>query len=309
MSETGGAGPHGTTLFSAAGLYLVSGIGIWISAILYRALPSVFSGDGTGLLAAIYYYAPFMLIPMLGYVACMPERVSGFRFRPFRLRWLVFALCLAWWCADLANLLNFLWLPLLQKLGVEVFGSGTGPGNASELMRCVLGAALLAPICEELLFRGVLLSAWEGRGVRRAIWATAFLFALAQGSPVPFAEALLIGAVSASLVLKARSAYPAIVFRCTLTAKQLFDSYGVTVPEEEAAAMRNDLAGYLGRNAVLSAALAAAVLSVLLFLLMRVRTREEGSGKPGRMSSGTALMLLSGTVTFAVFSILNVLIV
>jgi membrane protease YdiL (CAAX protease family) len=71
---------------------------------------------------------------------------------------------------------------------------------------------VFAPVCEELLFRGVLARSLETRFRRpAAIAISALAFALAHESPYRLFAPLLIGAIAAYVTLRSRSVVPAIV--------------------------------------------------------------------------------------------------
>ena len=77
---------------------------------------------------------------------------------------------------------------------------------ATALLACVI-----APIVEEMLFRGVILRGFLQRyGRARAIWGSAALFGLAHFNIYQFVAALFIGAVSGWLYERARSLVPCI---------------------------------------------------------------------------------------------------
>ena len=76
------------------------------------------------------------------------------------------------------------WLERMERL------APTRQGGAQELL-FVAGAVLLAPVVEELFFRGLLLHRWAYKwGTRRGLLATTVAFALLHASPV---NAFLLG--------------------------------------------------------------------------------------------------------------------
>ena len=91
---------------------------------------------------------------------------------------------------------------LWQKLGFNVFVSSfVRPADTAELTRAMITVAIIAPVCEELLFRGVLFQAWEARGTRKAIGMTALLFAMLHGSLMGLPGEIFGGVILALLVL------------------------------------------------------------------------------------------------------------
>ena len=87
---------------------------------------------------------------------------------------------------------------LFERLG--------GDDLATMLLGCVI-----APVVEEMLFRGVILRGFLQRYPRsNAIWGSAVLFGLAHLNIYQFVAALLLGAVSGWLYERARSLVPCI---------------------------------------------------------------------------------------------------
>jgi membrane protease YdiL (CAAX protease family) len=80
----------------------------------------------------------------------------------------------------------FLFLPLSRWLfpngeaPQEVVDMITGASSQGVKLGLVAGAVILAPVTEELLFRGVLLKALEGKGERFALYTSAAIFAAAH---------------------------------------------------------------------------------------------------------------------------------
>lgn len=71
--------------------------------------------------------------------------------------------------------------------------------------------AFTPAICEELLFRGALLSGLRrDHGTAKSIWISAILFGLVHASVHRLAPTTLLGALLAGLVLSSRSVWPAI---------------------------------------------------------------------------------------------------
>ena len=84
---------------------------------------------------------------------------------------------------------------VLRLMGFALPERAAGAANASLFLPCLLASGLLAPICEELFFRGYLMGVFARFGRGRAIWCTALLFALAHGVDTAFLPRVLIGAL------------------------------------------------------------------------------------------------------------------
>ena len=94
-------------------------------------------------------------------------------------------LCMVCLCAG-TQMVNFVWINLLE-LVMNCFGrSATGTLDAvsgsSDTVSMFLYASFLAPISEELIFRGFVLRSLRPYGKRFAILGSAFLFGLFHGN-------------------------------------------------------------------------------------------------------------------------------
>lgn len=74
----------------------------------------------------------------------------------------------------------------------------------------ILYVCVLGPICEEILFRGILLKGLKPYGSMTAIIVSSFAFTLFHGNPVQFATPLFVGLLLGYLTVKTRSLFPAM---------------------------------------------------------------------------------------------------
>lgn len=94
---------------------------------------------------------------------------------------------------------------VLRLMGFTLPEQATGAVDASLFLPCLLASGLLAPICEELFFRGYLMGVFARFGRGRAIWCTALLFALAHGVDTAFLPRALIGALLGAMTMRTGS--------------------------------------------------------------------------------------------------------
>ena len=83
----------------------------------------------------------------------------------------------------------------LRLMGFALPEQAAGAVDASLFLPCLLASGVLAPICEELFFRGYLMGVFARFGRGRAVWCTTLLFALAHGVDTAFLPRVLIGAL------------------------------------------------------------------------------------------------------------------
>ncbi len=184
-----------------------------------------------------------------------------------------------------AAALGGLWARLIEALGGHVTADMTLPVSVGDALLQLAVYALLPAVCEELLFRGGVMSAWERRGRRRALIVQAALFALfhesAQGFPVQLAMGLVLGLI----VMDGGSVYAGMLFHGLYNALTLIWSWMLQGEYAHFYAIPDSTAAQLG--------LAAAGALALMAVLCRLR-RGGSSGEAPReeMDAGTGILLL-----------------
>lgn len=339
---------HSPTLFSACGLFLLAGMGLWltllISGDLSMGLKQLMPGAGEeliNLLVSVVYYLPFAIFPVVLWGSRHEGVQAALRLNPVRPGDMI--------CASLAALLSLVivqnvttvWMILVQRLGLDVFvDSYVRPADSTQLMLSAVSAAVLAPLGEELLFRGVMLSAWERKGPKRAVMVTSMLFAMLHGSVLGLPGQFFCGIMLALLVLWSDSIYVGLAFHSVYNAGSVMLNYITSAMEVEAAEealMRSDLLSYMGGFGFVLEILLSIVLDLAIIVLltrrMRVKyavrcaferllpgTKEPKSVEELRammclapvtdetpMSTGAAIVLMSGIVTCIGLYVIDIL--
>lgn len=107
-------------------------------------------------------------------------------------------LCLLSFCIG-AQMVNTLWVTLLEvilnQFGMSAMTVLETVSGASDTFSMFLYASILAPIGEEILFRGYILRALRSYGKRFAIFGSALLFGLFHGNLLQTPYAFLVGLV------------------------------------------------------------------------------------------------------------------
>lgn len=257
------------TLFAASGFVLLAAVGLWVSSLLELLLPNA----SMALINALYYI-PFTVLPVGLYMLRRPGLETGMRLNAPPLLPTLSAALLGVLSVYVASLLSAAWAAGLDALGLRGLGGVPTPGNEGELMLSVLSLAALPAVCEELLFRGFVLSAWESRGTRYAIGVTALLFALLHGNLYGIPAYLLVGAVAGFLAFALDSAYAAMVYHTVYNTTCLVIPYLASGLEgKEGAAVTFDAA------AIFSLAAQAAMIAALMAMtMMTLRLRAQRAG-------------------------------
>ncbi|WP_164848684.1 CPBP family intramembrane glutamic endopeptidase [Paenibacillus sp. DCT19] len=127
-----------------------------------------------------------------------------------------------------------------QWLGVS-YGTSYYPiaDSLFSLGILLISIGIIPPICEELLFRGVLLSGYAKRGLWFAAIVSSFLFALFHDNPYRLIELFGAALVSAIIVIRSGSIIPGIIVHLITNSTYVISSYiqggdmleGMTTPE------------------------------------------------------------------------------
>ncbi|MCL1789777.1 MAG: CPBP family intramembrane metalloprotease [Peptococcaceae bacterium] len=153
-----------------------------------------------------------------------------------------------------------------------VFGStdlsGLDPLMSTNLVVVILCAALLPGICEEVLFRGVVLKGLQKNGVVFGIIMSSVLFGLFHMDPQRFIAQALLGAVAAIAVYRTNSIFCGMTVHFTNNALAFLIS-GVAASGVETESQTQDIIAILREQADL-AQIDFGILCVSFILIMLV---------------------------------------
>ncbi len=128
---------------------------------------------------------------------------------------------------------------LLQAIFISILNTFTSieannvalPNNPSQLLVAFVVMAISPGICEEIMFRGVMLDAYKSMGPRRAIYLSSFLFAIMHMTIANFIGTFFLGIVFGVMVYKTDSIYSAIIGHITNNTIALGLGYILTNPK------------------------------------------------------------------------------
>lgn len=254
------------TLFAASGVVLLAAAGLWISSLVESLLP-----EASIALVNALYYLPFMILPVGLYMLRRPGLGDAMRLKALPALPTLSAALLGLLTVYVASMLSAAWAACLDALGLQGLGGVTVPQSERELLVAILTLAAMPAICEELLFRGFVLSAWESRGTWFAIGVTGALFALLHGNLYGIPAYLLVGAVAGFLAFALDSVYAAMVYHTVYNTACLVIPY--LASNQEVAEVTIDAA------AIVSLAVQTAmIVSMMAMLLAILRTRAHREG-------------------------------
>lgn len=253
---------------------------------LYKNVGGV-APDGAlfGAILTIAYYFCFCLLPLLFYARRHPGIGEYMRIKPAGL-----SAALAGVGAGVAGFFlcihaNTLWILLIEALGGTVPDSGSlQMENAGDVVRYLLLTAILPALCEELLFRGAILSAWEEKGSRKAILITALLFTLLHSRFAGMPAELISGLILGFLVVITGSLMTGIIYHTVHNSMAIWLTLLTAGQEETGGSAFEAIGGAAGLILVLVriAVYAAALFLLFRFLKLRYGTKAlERPAVPG----------------------------
>ena len=287
------------TLFAASGFVLLAVVGLWASVLVEFLLPN----PSIALVNALYYL-PFIVLPVGLYMRRRPGLGAAMRLKSLPLLPTLSVVLLGLLSVYVASMLSAAWGAGLDALGLRSVDGFPPAQSERELLLSVLTLAAMPAICEELLFRGFVLAAWESRGTRFAIGVTALLFALLHANLYGLPAYLLVGAIAGFLAFALDSLYAAMVYHTVYNATCLVIPYlagmdgGTDAPSIDAAA-------------VFTLAIQAAMIvsmMVMLLAVLRLRARREGIEPIPRirrpLDSRDRLMLMAALLAMAASTVI-----
>lgn len=305
------------SVFAASFLFLLAGMGKLVGE--YVAWPFVFlagrlfGGVDAGAqsqLTQFLYYILFVALPVMLYARRDPGIASHLRIEPLKGRVAALSVLTAAVAVLFINCVSQLWFILVQCMGGTIPASGVAvPTTVRGLASAVILSAVLPGICEELLFRGLMLSAWEERGSLRAVTTVSLLFTLLHGNLLGIPSEFICGVLLACIVISSGSLFAGMVFHTVFNSTLLIASYWARTVETDAEA------AYTGAHSLLPFLLGALLFgSILMFLMNRFRALRLRDGRktfgvppcperPVRMSE--LIVQISGVIVASVWYVID----
>ncbi|MGJ4849328.1 type II CAAX prenyl endopeptidase Rce1 family protein [Bacillota bacterium Meth-B3] len=291
--------------FAAAGLVLIQALGA-----LARHLSPAWGGAAASALSALFQLG-FLLWPVARYAVQNPGSALGMRLKRPPLWGVLIALLAAVVGVMLAGNLGTLWLLLIEALGGRLSGGAPPPATPWHLAARLLTGALLPGLCEEWMFRGAMLSAWERRGTRAALFISTVLFASLHASFEGLPIQLVIGLALGVLTLATDSVVTAMIHHAFYNALLLLMSPGAQATGER---LYDALGGV--REVWLTAMRAGTLGAIYAGLLLVAWHLGGARGRPAKvarapesMEPWALVILAAGVVTALCLYLINLLMI
>ena len=251
------------------------------------------------LLLNAIYYLPCVFLPVC--INALRHNGAGLRLGPVSFGQMLMCMVLAYLCVMLANAVGGLWSILLETAGLQLYGADVELDNSAELIKGIFAMAVLPGICEELLFRGTVLTAYERGGTRRALIVSTLLFASLHGSLQGLPVQLIIGVVLGCVACFTGSIYAAMMVHTAYNAFILLISYMTPDTAAASGTLYSQIGGMYGVGVLIVEAVVMILLIRLVLKSFARKGMESGivfapEAKTGMDLSETAV-LISGIVT------------
>jgi membrane protease YdiL (CAAX protease family) len=177
-----------------------------VSAITHDS--PVSSGIGLAVLSGI--------MGLLGFFAAFAIRFRAwpaFNVRAIPARWIFISLGFGLLALILNQAASIVYAMLSGGTGSNVQGdyqSATQAGGPAFILY-LLGIAVLTPLGEEFLFRGVLATALTKYGSWVSVSGSTVVFALAHGINLALIPAIIVGAINGILLVRTKSVWPGVI--------------------------------------------------------------------------------------------------
>lgn len=267
--------------FASACLFTIAAVGLTLIPPLVGLVSSLVGERFPGLdgaffdnLVQVLFYGVCVVLPVGLYMRARPGIADAMRVNGIGLK--KAALCAFAGVVGLffTNYVSYLWLILIESLGGTLSsGRVAVPTTASALSEAIVFSAVLPGVCEEVLFRGALLSAWERRGSRAAVVVSALWFTMlhasVEGAPAEFVN----GVVLAVIVVLTDSIFAGMIYHTVYNSAALIVSYIASFQPETAAEAASLFAAIGGAAGLISVLFNILISGLTLFFFIRVLGR------------------------------------
>lgn len=134
----------------------------------------------------------------------------AFGFRPTTLKWIAISIALGVIGFGLIFIVEAIYFHFITEVNTQADFQAAAKGGLAAMLLLLFTGAVLGPIGEELVFRGVVQSALEKYGSWVALVGSSLMFAAIHGPSVIFVDALVMGLFFGTVFRLSGSIWPAI---------------------------------------------------------------------------------------------------
>lgn len=160
-----------------------------------------------------------------GLLAAYALRIRTFRafgFRPVAVKWLAAAVGLGMLAFGASFVIEHVYFAFINEANTQADFQAAAKDGLLSLAVLMITGAVFTPIGEEVVFRGVLMTALGQYGAYAAVVGSALVFALFHGFSVIYLLALMMGLITGVLYRRSGSIWAAIAAHVTYNGLHLF---------------------------------------------------------------------------------------
>lgn len=197
--------PGWTEIAIAVGIYVV-GIGVLGYWMLQQPEDRAVRAINIG--GAVNFAVGFA--GLLGAYLYRVRNWQAFGFRPTTLKWILIGIALGAVGFGLIFIVEAIYFRFITEVNTQETFQKAAQGGLASIAILLFTSAVLGPIGEELVFRGVVQSALEKYGLWIALLGSSLMFAAVHGPSVIFVDAFVMGLFFGSVFRLSGSIWPAI---------------------------------------------------------------------------------------------------
>ncbi len=274
------------SIFAASVLFFIGVTGLFILPYAMYFIRLIFGEfiitELSGMIQSMYYIV-FIVLPIFLYARRdMPACADVMRINPLSVKSALLCTVAALICVYLSQIVTLLWSVLIEVvIDTPPDTNFIIPTTTKGLASSIFFIAIIPGICEELLFRGAILGAWEEKGSKKAIVISSIWFMLMHGTLTGIPAQLMCGIILGIIVVSTDSLFGGMIFHTVYNAATIILAFALnqqTQTKGEAALTIFESIG--GIPGVLSMLLPAAFFSILLVIALKAvdteRVRKKG---------------------------------
>ncbi|MBQ1255789.1 MAG: CPBP family intramembrane metalloprotease [Clostridia bacterium] len=274
------------SVFAASVLFFIGVAGLYVLPRIMLLIELVFGEflipELSGMIQSMYYIV-FIVLPIFVYAKRdMSSCADVMRINPLSVKSALLCTVSALICVYLSQIVTVLWSILIETvIDTPPDSNFIIPVTTKELALSIFFAAILPGVCEELLFRGAILGAWEEKGSVKAIAISSIWFMLMHGTLTGIPAQLICGVILGIIVVSTDSLFGGMIFHTVYNAATIILAFVLnqqTQPKSEITLTIFESIG--GMSGILSLLLPTAFFSILLFLTIKAidseRLRKKG---------------------------------
>lgn len=151
------------------------------------------------------------ILALLAAFALRIRNFQAFGFRRTELRWLIIGAVIGLAAMGLSVLTEHVYFLFITEINTQADFQAAARDSSMMLLILIFTGAILTPLGEEVLFRGIIANALNRYGAWISVVGSAAIFAVVHGTSVILLNAFMVGLVTGYLFRKTQSIWPGLV--------------------------------------------------------------------------------------------------